>query len=132
MIPVSVHLKEVQKHGCRAGKLAVAIRSARCVAVAPPRPFAHALSPWSGGLFHPRLTIPPDQDFQPVNPTRRAFAPSMDHQTRDVPPVDPDEEPCPCDPRDGRAALTHPAQPCRLDAPQPASSRNAATWGIFT
>jgi hypothetical protein len=26
--------------------------------------------------------------------------------------MDPDEEPCPIDPRDGRAALTRPAQPC--------------------
>jgi hypothetical protein len=119
MIDPGVHLNEARKHGGRAGKTTVAIRSARCVAVAPPRPFACAPSPWSGGLFHPRLTIPSAQDFQPVNPTRRAFVPSMDLQTRDVPPVDPDEGPCPCDPRERRAALTHPAQPCRLDVAVP-------------
>jgi hypothetical protein len=116
MIDPGVHLNEAKKHGGRAGKTTVAIRFVRCVAVAPPRPFAVALSPWSGGLFHPRLTIPPDVGLRPVNLARRAFVPSMDLQTRDVPPVDPDEGPCPCDPRDGRAALTHPAQPCRLDA----------------
>src|ERR1017187_10017543 len=48
----------------------------------------------------PTPVASPGQGFQPVDPTK-AFSLWT-----------PAEGPCPCDPREGRAALAHPAPPC--------------------
>jgi hypothetical protein len=82
MIGTRGFVKRVRKGSGCAGRKCVAIGSARCVAVAPPLPFAVALSPWSGGLFHPPLTIPPVQGLCALYPAGRAFVPSPSHQSR--------------------------------------------------
>jgi hypothetical protein len=86
MIGTRGFVKRVRKGSGSAGRKCVAIGSARCVAVAPPLPFAVALSPWSGGLFHPPLTIPPVQGLCALYP-----APPE----QGVPPSHPEQGPCP-------------------------------------
>jgi hypothetical protein len=119
MIDPRVHLKNGKQYARGAGRKCVAIHSAihsaRCVAVAPPPSFAFALSPWSGGSFYPRLTIPPDMGRRPDNPAVRAFVPSPSLLIEGdfaLPRRPIAHGRCPWNPRDGRAALTHPAQPC--------------------
>jgi hypothetical protein len=98
---------------------------ARCARVPRATARLKARSSWAGGLFHPPLPIPPAEGLRHLNPAGRAFVPSLDPPDRGDfrSPLDPiDQGPCPSDPREARAALTHPAQPsagwirARLDA----------------
>jgi hypothetical protein len=139
MINPRVHLKDSKQYARGAGRKCVAIHSARCVAVAPPPSFAFALSPWSGGSFHPRLTIPPDMGRRPDNPTVRAFVPSPSLLIEGdfaLPRRPIAHGPCPWNRRDGRAALTHPAQPCADWMPPcrglSRGERREATREVFT
>src|SRR5258708_20654482 len=76
MIGLTEYVKRyIRQAGLIAGKR-VALRLASCGAVIRPPSFAAALSAWSGGLFHPPLTIPPAQGVPPVYPRRRRSAPA--------------------------------------------------------
>lgn len=117
---------------------------ARCARVPRATVRLTALSSCRRGFCHPRSGLPPSEGYAPVDRTRRAFAPSMDLQTRGdfALPMDPmDQGPCPMDLREERSALTHPDQPstgwirdaaeagrlAKAQVPSPAAVRDADT-----
>ena len=100
MIRLVEYVNQYISQPCFAAGKRIALRLASCGAVIRPPSFAAALSAWSGGLFHPPLTIPPAQG---------------------VPPVYPAQGPCPMYPRRRRSApapLTMAFRPWTLTNPR--------------
>ena len=150
-VPVLFRHQRVEKPNRNSTKTAVALPLARCASVIPRRGTPDAIgfaSSWQGGSFAPRC-IPrtrsvapwtsPDAlrllDFRPggVSPsghltavstaasTRRAFVPSMDHQTGEdfVLPLDP-HRPGVCRHGPARGLCAHrPQRGFRAPAPRP-------------
>src|SRR6266852_1460438 len=108
---LSPHLTAHKKQRQKSASLPLA----SCVAVIRPRPFANALSAWSGEL-RPPLTIPRPKAFRPWT-LNRACRPCTLPGGDFVLPPSPIEQGVP---------PMHPDQPCRLDTP-PRGYRSEAT-----